>query len=149
MKAEDLGINSVPRNPLLFDMFYRMELVEQIGSGVNRIKKLCEKAEVDISLFDISDNWVTVVFNRSTGKVTPQVEKLLKILSREMGRSEIMNIMGFKDKKNFVKNILRPAIEEGLIEMTIPDKPNSRNQKYRITDKGKALINQGMDKQDE
>ena len=51
-----------------------------------------------------------------------------------------MNIMGFKDKKNFVKNILRPAIEEELIEMTIPDKPRSRNQKYRLIDKGKALI---------
>jgi len=95
----------------------------------------------DIPLFGISDNWFTVVFNRSTGKVTPQVEKLLKVLSKEIGRSEIMNIMGFKDKKNFVKNILRPALESDLVEMTIPDKPRSRNQKYRLTDNGKILIN--------
>ncbi len=140
MKAEDLGVKSVPRNPLLFDIFYRMKLVEQIGSGVNRIKELCEEADVDIPFFDVSDNWVTVVFNRPSGEVTPQVEKLLIVLNKEMGRSEIMNIMGFKDKKNFVKNILRPAIDTGLIEMTIPDKPNSRNQKYRLTNKGKDLL---------
>ena len=149
MKPEDLGIKSVPRNPLLFDMFFRMNLVEQIGSGINRIKELCERAGMNNPLFDISDNWFSVVFNRPieevTPQVTPQVEKLLIVLNKEMGRSEIMKIMGFKDKKNFVKNILHPAMNAGLIEMTIPDKPNSRNQKYRITNKGKTLTSQVMD----
>jgi len=42
-------------------------------------------------------------------------------------------------QKYFIKNYLRPAIKRGYIEMTIPDKPNSRNQKYRLTKKGMAL----------
>lgn len=41
MKEEDLGHKSVPRNPLLFGLFYRMDLVEQIGSGIGRIRDLC------------------------------------------------------------------------------------------------------------
>jgi ATP-dependent DNA helicase RecG len=39
MKEEDFGHKSVPRNPLLFGLFYRMDLVEQIGSGIRRTVK--------------------------------------------------------------------------------------------------------------
>jgi predicted HTH transcriptional regulator len=93
-------------------------------------------------IFGVKDhNWFTIVFNRNNVEVTPQVEKLLSILKKEMGRVEIMDIMGYRDKKNFVKNILNRAIKDGLIEMTIPDKPKSQNQKYRLTNKGKTLIN--------
>lgn len=42
---------------------------------------------------------------------------------------EIATFLGFKDKRS-VRRILNPLIEEGRIAMTIPDKPNSRFQKY-------------------
>jgi hypothetical protein len=38
------------------------------------------------------------------------------------------------------ENYLAPALRESLIEYTIPDKPNSSLQKYRLTDKGRAWI---------
>jgi len=41
MREEDLGVKSVPRNPLLFGMFYRMGMVEQVGSGIKRIREMC------------------------------------------------------------------------------------------------------------
>ena len=41
MSEEDLGSKSVPRNLLLFSMLYRMRLVEQIGSGIERIRDAC------------------------------------------------------------------------------------------------------------
>lgn len=41
MREEDLGSKSVPRNPSLFSMLYRMKLVEQIGSGIRRIRDAC------------------------------------------------------------------------------------------------------------
>ena len=44
--------------------------------------------------------------------------------------SAIMEKMGLKSKEAFRKNDMTPAIEEGLVEMTIPDKPQSRNQRY-------------------
>ena len=46
------------------------------------------------------------------------------------------------DRKSFRERYLKPALDEGLIEMTIPEKPNSRLQKYRLTDKGRRWLAQ-------
>ena len=64
MREEDLGTKSVPRNSLLFGMFYRMGLVEQIGSGIRRIRDLCREYEVPEPRMDVSENWVTTTFLR-------------------------------------------------------------------------------------
>ena len=66
-------------------------------------------------------------------QVTPQVEALLAVLQGEMSRGELMAALGLSDRKSFRMRYIQPALEAGLIEMTIPDKPNSRLQKYRKT----------------
>ena len=50
-----------------------------------------------------------------------------------------MAILDLKHREYFRDTYLLPAIEEGYIELTIPDKPNSPNQKYRLTEKGQLL----------
>ena len=65
-------------------------------------------------------------------KQNPFVEKLLVVLGEEaFSTSELMEKLGLSHRPTFRKNYLLPAIKQGLVEMTIPDKPNSRNQKYR------------------
>ena len=71
-----------------------------------------------------------------TLEVTLEVKKLLSILKGEMSRKDIQQKLGLKDEKHFREAYQQPAVAAGLIEMTIPDKPNSRLQKYRITEKG-------------
>ncbi len=44
------------------------------------------------------------------------------------------------DEKHFREHYQQPAVVMGLIEMTIPDKPRSSKQKYRLTDAGKRLL---------
>lgn len=73
-------------------------------------------------------------------EVTPEVARLLKAMKGEMTRREIQAKLGLKDEKNFRKSYQQPAIALRLIEMTIPAKPNSRLQKYRITSAGRAFL---------
>lgn len=57
-----------------------------------------------------------------------------------MSREALQSILGLRDRKSFRELYLRPALADGLIEMTIPDKPNSRLQKYRLTDRGRQWL---------
>jgi len=65
---------------------------------------------------------------------------LIEAISGEMSRDELQTALGLKDRKSFRELYLKPALEEGLVEMTIPDKPNSKNQKYRLTEKGQLAV---------
>ena len=75
-----------------------------------------------------------------TPQVTPQVLQLLSVLKGAKNRDTLQRALGLKARKNFRLLYLVPALEAGLIEMTIPDKPQSSKQKYRLTDKGQKLI---------
>ena len=65
-------------------------------------------------------------------QVSEQVKALLDCLGgEELSAMQLMERLNLSHRPTFRKNYLRPALEAGLIEMTIPTKPNSRNQKYR------------------
>src|SRR5690625_7679949 len=72
-------------------------------------------------------------------QATDQVKALLSVMINEHNRSELMDFLNLSHNHTFRQNYLHPAIEKGLIELTIPDKPNSSKQKYRLTVKGKQL----------
>lgn len=66
---------------------------------------------------------------------------ILQILSgKSLSRREIFAELGIKGDSRAFKRHLEPLILDGLIEMTVPDKPNSKLQKYRLTDKGVSLF---------
>ncbi|MEX2443113.1 MAG: RNA-binding domain-containing protein [Alkalispirochaeta sp.] len=69
------------------------------------------------------------------------VEKLLLILRNgELSPKELRLRLGLAHRPTFRENYVRPAINAGFIEMTIPDTPTSRNQKYRLTETGRAVL---------
>ena len=57
-----------------------------------------------------------------------------------MAASEIQTKLNLKDRKSFRLHYLESGIKAGLVEMTIPEKPNSRLQKYRLTELGHMAI---------
>lgn len=60
------------------------------------------------------------------------IQKLLEVMEYDIPYTSnaLMEKLGLKAKEGFRRNYLHPAIEMNLIQMTIPDKPNSKNQRY-------------------
>ncbi len=74
-----------------------------------------------------------------TGEVTPEV-RLLRAVSGEMTRQHLQELLDLKNDEHFRKSYLLPALQAGLIEMTIPDKPRSSKQRYRLTPAGSEYL---------
>ena len=75
-------------------------------------------------------------------QVTECVERLIGAVQRETSRAELQAALKLRDRRSFIDTYLKPALEAALIEMTLPDKPTSRNQRYRRTSAGEALARQ-------
>lgn len=82
---------------------------------------------------------------QDTGQVTVQVghinylsepERVVLILEGEMSRDDLMTLLELKHRDNFMEKYLKPAIAQGWVERTIPDKPTSSRQKYRVSQAG-------------
>ena len=149
--------------------------VQALGHVQPRARDLCQEYGVAEPKFEVSENWVTVVFPRVvegrkaelpeqaaeqvdtksassrhevtaevtpevTAEVTPEVARLLVAMTGVMGRQALQSALELKAEKNFRLVYLRPALDAGLIEMTIPDKPRSSKQRYRLSEKGKQFL---------
>ncbi|MCE7933872.1 MAG: transcriptional regulator [Chlorobi bacterium CHB2] len=75
-----------------------------------------------------------------TGQVTEQVLRLLSVMEGERSRNELQHRLQLKHRDNFMVAYLQPALAAGLIEMTIPDKPRSSKQRYRLTTAGRQCL---------
>lgn len=71
--------------------------------------------------------------------VTGEVSRLVQACDGVMSRKALQDALGLKSDANFRTLYLVPALEAGLIEMTVPDKPKSSRQQYRLSAAGQAL----------
>ena len=150
-KEEFFNGISIPRNKELMRVYRDIELVESLGSGIPRILRAYGEDS-----FKFTDNFIRITFpisshdhasghasghasDHASDHASAQVKKLLSVLSGEKGRSELQELLSIKNRDYFRTDYLVPAVNNGYIELTIPDKPNSQNQKYRLTAKGLAL----------
>ena len=76
---------------------------------------------------------------QETPQVTPQVARLLSVLDGEMSLREILHALGLRDRKSLRQGYLVHALQGGYVEMTRPDAPSARNQKYRLTPLGQRM----------
>ena len=79
----------------------------------------------------ILDEVITQI-NQSNAETSEYVKRLLECMEYDVPYTSnaIMEHLGLRSKETLRKNYLNPAIELGLIRMTLPDKPNSKNQRY-------------------
>ena len=89
---------SRPRNPLLFAMLERMDLVEKIGSGIKRMRGDMKEEGHPFPKVEIGNTWFSITFLRPesemfagevTGEVTGEVKMLLRALIKPLGRVEL------------------------------------------------------------
>ena len=82
-----------------------------------------------------------------TAQVAPQVRQLPEALANAdavaLSRSDLQARMGLQDRKSFRERYLGPALDAGLVTMTLADRPSSRSQQYRLTELGRACIEAG------
>ena len=136
---------SRPRNKLIAQVFIDLGLIERYGGGIERIQTACAAAGLPPPELENFQGGFRMVFKQAgdsiqaTDQVTPQVEQLVQFLQNESTRDSLMAQLGLKDREHFRTGYLVPAQEAGLVGMTLPDKPTSRLQKYRLTEAGRRL----------
>jgi len=154
--------SSTPYNPAVANVFFRAGEIEAWGRGVQRIFDACRNASTPEPLLRHAGNdlWLEFPFSaehlkavgasdeQDTGEVGTksalsrhQVEILRKCLM-DSPIGDLMVIAERSDRTKFRNQVLRPLMENDFVEMTLPDKPNSRLQKYRLTAKGRAWLAQ-------
>ena len=75
---------------------------------------------------------VLIQMKRADADISEYVKRMLHVMEFDVPYTSnaIMEALGLKSKETLRKNYINPALELGLIRMTIPDKPNSKNQRY-------------------
>ena len=73
-------------------------------------------------------------------QVTPQVEAILNAARLAASAEALQRAARLEDRVYFLKSYLRPLLERGWLERTIPDKPRSRMQRYRTTKSGLVTL---------
>lgn len=131
------GTLSVLRNPDIAHVLYLRGYMEKIGRGSILIQRACTERGLPPPQWSEDDRGVTLTF--FTTEVTTEVTQIIGVLDGEMSRRELQAALGLRNSEHFRKAYLLPAIQEGLVEMTLPDKLRSSKQRYRLTRKGLVL----------
>jgi len=143
------GQLSILRNPDIAHTLYTRKYMEKLGRGGLLIRKRCEDFGLKTPMWTNDKHGVTLTFFLN-GKVTTdvsmevttdvsmEVKKLILLMknNKEYSRQDLQDKMNLKNSEYFRKAYIVPLLEKNIIEMTIPDKPKSSKQKYRLTKYG-------------
>jgi ATP-dependent DNA helicase RecG len=152
---------SQPWNPLIAQAFYRRGIIETWGRGTLKIMRLMREAGLEPPVITVRAGAVVVTFDvlaaravrgwpvekmQTPGETRDQVGtksalsrhqvQVLEIARVSTDLSELMHAAGRSDRTKFRNQVLRPLLDAGWLEMTIPDKPRSSKQQYRTTAAG-------------
>jgi ATP-dependent DNA helicase RecG len=133
-----------PKNPVIARFFKEIGLADELGSGVRNLFKYClhysdgknpELVEEDIfkCIVPLAPEVTMQDAVQVTMQATMQDERIKKIIEfceQPRSREKIQKYLNLKNRDYLRKHILNPLIKEGVLRLTIPDKPRSPNQKY-------------------
>jgi ATP-dependent DNA helicase RecG len=133
---------SVLRNPLIAEAFHRTGAVEIWGRGTNRVIEECERQGIAPPVFEERAGAVYVTFRtpivagaevrHQVGTKSALSEHQVQVLAASRDPKTIASLQQLcnrADRTKFRDQVVRPLLEAGLLEMTIPDKPRSSRQR--------------------
>ncbi|MCB1053201.1 MAG: Fic family protein [Acidobacteria bacterium] len=129
-------------NPLFANMPVESLIFEHQADYYRAIKQSSDRADSGPFIaFMLKMIWNTLTTStpEAAPEATPEV-RLLYAMQGEMSRLQLKTALGLKDDEHFRKAYLVPALAKGWIEMTLPQKPRSPNQKYRISKEGQKIV---------
>ena len=154
---------SVPHNPLLAEPMYLTKYIERMGTGIRDMIRRCQKAGLPELEIRIDGGFFVLTIRRKkpeagtklapvaapvtapvAAPVGEYVTRLLVLLADRdaLSNADILVAFGLKSRRRLRDTYIDPALADGLVERTIPEKPTSRLQKYRLTEKGRRLLEQ-------
>ena len=140
MTVEQLG-HARPdlRNPALAVMTEVLVGAENRYSGIPTIRREMAAHNLPEPVFENRRNeFVVILYNGATIKQVeenPEKETLLEYCREPRSRKEIAQFLGLKTASYAMDRYIRPLLDEGRLEMTMPDKPRSTHQKFRTIQK--------------
>jgi ATP-dependent DNA helicase RecG len=172
MTIEDMrrGVSKI-RNHVIARIFRELNLIEQWGSGIPRILREAEELGLpDLQMEEIGMRVRVTVFlveqiaaTKSAEQVEAhdeahdkahepitEVEHVIMTASAQSPKStpELLRMLGYKSRTGNFKRALSRLLDMGLLEMTNPQKPRARNQRYRSTHLGEEVLRKaGQDKE--
>lgn len=127
------------RNPKLVRLLELLKFTENRGSGIPTIQREMHEAGLKEALFQDSRKEFRVTFFneriRSAPEVNPEQKLLLDFCKKPKSRQEIANFLHISTVPYVARNIIKPLVEQGLLQLTIPHAPQSKNQRYYYVEK--------------
>jgi ATP-dependent DNA helicase RecG len=148
---KDLRRRSTRRNPNIVNIFHRADYIEKLGTGLLRIDDELKKAGLPKVEFDVDENWFEIIFSRKIKETYSNFDGSYSLSSRQIdiikfcvsepkSRADIFDFLEMLNQtRSFNRHVL-PLIENDFLNLTLPDKPTSRNQMYFTTEKGKSYL---------
>ena len=131
---------SVPANPLLAEPLYLTKYIERMDAGTRDMIRRCREAGLVEPEFAVSDGFVTTVW-RKTGEVeAEQPESQPESLEQRVLALLANGPLAKAAISGHLNQVIRVLLADQTLEYTVPDKPTSRLQQYRLTDKGRVLL---------
>lgn len=121
------------RNPVIALAMETLKETENRYSGIPTIRRELSEAGMPAPQFINQHGTFAVCFRKSndTANMSPK-EKILQFCTEYRSRSEIANMLGIKTETYAMKQFVTPLVEEGVLELELPEKPKSTKQRYRV-----------------
>lgn len=105
----------------------------------SRLQILSQDMSQDVSQ-DVSQDDEKILADWLNTNSTKQVWSILKLAAEPSEMRQLQETVGETNKRRFALKYIKPLISIGWLEMTIPDKPTSKLQRYRLTTQGKHIL---------